>query len=161
MKYEIMLILNPKQSDKEIEKNLGEIKTLIADHGFEIVDEDVWGPRPMAYKMKGQDIGYYVVLNFKGEPAGTQALRKDLLIQNGLLRSMTIKVPEDYVLMRHTELAAANSGAKLSKHAEELSAKVTGAKKASKKEETKTSEEDGKKLDEQLKAIIDDEDIEV
>lgn len=160
MKYEIMLILNPKQTDKETEKTLGEIKKSIAEHGFEIVDEDIWGTRKMAYKMKGHSSGYYVVLNFTGEPAGTQGLKSDLRIQANLIRSMIVKVADDYVLMRFDQLMTTKSGMEVSEHAAELTKKVTGAK-AKKDKEKEEEPKDDKKLDEQLQAIVDDADIDV
>lgn len=159
MKYEIMLILNPKQTDKEMEKTMTEIKSSISEHGYTIVDEDVWGTRKMAYKMKGYSSGHYVVLNFEGEPAGTQGLKTDLRIQANLIRSMIVKVPEDYTLMRFDQFMTTKSGAKVSEHAAELTKKVTESKKAEAKKEE--APKDDKKLDEQLKAIIDDADIDV
>lgn len=163
MKYEIMLILDPKQTDKEIEKTLGEFKAGLAEHGFEVADEDVWGTRDLAYKIKGRMTGYYIVFLISGEPTGLTEFNKELLLVNGILRSLIQKVDDDHVLLRFDELQttkAGDPGATLSKHAEELSKKVTsGAKSKDKAEET--SEEDKEKLDEQLKAIIDDKDIDV
>jgi len=162
MKYEIMLILDPKQTDKELEAVLSEVKGGLSEHGFETVDQDIWGQRDLAYKIKGRMTGYYVVLIFAGEPSGLQAFKKDLALMNGILRTLVQKVEDDYVLLRYDELKttkAGDAGATLSKHAEELSKKVTSGSKSEAKKET--SEEDKKKLDEQLKAIVDDKDIEV
>ena len=99
MKYELMVILSPKQTDKEIEKNLKEIKSLLTENGFDLVDEDIWGLRDLAYKIRGNSKGYYAVLNFSGEPAGVPMVQKDLLLQAGVLRSMLTKLPDDYVLL--------------------------------------------------------------
>jgi ribosomal protein S6 len=163
MKYEIMLILDPKQTDKEIEKTLGEFKSGLAEHNFAVVDEDTWGTRDLAYKIKGRMSGYYVVLIIDGEPEGLAGFKKDLSLMNGILRDLIQKVADDHVLLRFDELQttkAGDAGATLSKHAEELSKKVTaGAKSKDKAEET--SKEDKEKLDEQLKAIIDDKKIDV
>lgn len=162
MKYEMMLILDPKQTDKEMEAVLSEVKAGLAEHKFEVVDEDVWGNRELAYKIKGRSSGYYMVLNFTGEPTGLPAFNRDLLLMGGILRSLIQKVADDYVLLRFDQLQttkAGDAGATLSKHAEELSKKVTQG--GSKEEEVETSEEDKERLDEQLKAIIDDKDIDV
>lgn len=161
MKYEIMLILDPKQTDKEIEGTLGAFKSGLAEYGFETVDEDAWGTRDLAYKINGRMTGYYVVLIFAGEPSGLTAFKGDLLLMSGILRSIIQKVADDHVLLRFDQLQttkAGDAGATLSKHAEELSKKVTGG---SKEKVEETSKEDKEKLDEQLKAIIDDKEIDV
>src|SRR3989338_2486957 len=101
MKYELMTILSPKQTDKEIEKLLKEIKETLVGNDFNIVDEDVWGMRDLAYPIRGNTRGYYVVLNFSGEPSGVPEVHKDLTLMLNLVRYMLTKVPDDYVLMRH------------------------------------------------------------
>lgn len=162
MKYELMLILSPKQTDKEIEKNLKEIKGIVTENGYDIVDEDIWGMREMAYPIKGSTKAYYVVYNFQGEPEGLPEIQKDLNLQVGLLRYMASKVPNDYVMMRYDPLATTGNAAKLSSPAEELSKKVRSSTrtpaKASKKE-TEDAPKETEKLDASLKAIIEDKDL--
>ncbi len=156
-----MLILSPKQTDKEIEKNLKEIKGIVTENGFDIVDEDIWGMRELAYKITGNSKGYYVILNFVGEPAGAVVLQKEFRLQAGILRSMLTKVDDDYVLLRYDQLSTTGN-AKMSSPAEELNQKVrsqtrTTTKTADKKEEAPV--ENKEKLDESLKAIMEDKDI--
>lgn len=160
-----MVILDPKLTDADLEKTLGEIKGHIKENAFTIIDEDNWGKRDFAYKIKGNVSGYYIVMNFEGEGVGTAELHKELRLQTGLMRYLLIKVPEDYQITRFTqERSAKPSVRKLqSKHAEELSKKVTSKKASVVKEKAEEKEEskDTKKLDEQLKAIIDDTDIDL
>ena len=165
MKYELMLLLNPKQTEKEHEKNLKEVKGTLTENGFTVVDEDIWGMRDLAYRIAGNDRGYYVILNFTGEPAGMPAVHKDLRLQTGLLRSLLVKVDDDYTLMRYEGgLTMAKTAGKLSAPAEELNKKVRASKKKSdapKADESTEAEKSEKteELDEKLKAIIEDKDI--
>lgn len=164
MKYELMLLLSPKMTEKEQEKNLKEVKETLTENDFTVVDEDNWGVRDLAYRIAGNDRGTYVILNFTGEPAGMPAVHKDLRIQPGLLRYLLVKVADDYTLMRYEGgLTMAKTASKMSAPAEELSKKVRASKKKS--ETPKNSEEKGEdskkteELDEKLKAIIEDKDI--
>lgn len=161
MKYELMLILDAKQTDKELDKVLSEVKDGLAEHGYSVLDQDIWGNRELAYKIKGRSTGYYVVQHFTGEPEGLNGFKRDLNLINGVLRTLVQKVADDAVLLRYEELKttkAGDAGVQLSQHAEELSKKVT---RKGKSEEEDTSEEDKEKLDEQIKAILDDQDIDV
>ncbi|MFA6023791.1 MAG: 30S ribosomal protein S6 [Candidatus Gracilibacteria bacterium] len=180
MKYELMVILSPKQTDKEIEKNLKEVKGILTENGFTVVDEDLWGMREMAYPIKGNRKAYYAVLNFEGEPEGLPTIQKDLNLQAGVIRFMASKVPDDYTLLRYDQLATTGKSAKLSSPAEELSKKVGGqgrnetrsekprskTRSAGDKEATQgaetpaeSAETSTEKLDESLKAIIEDKDL--
>ncbi len=138
MKYELMAILDPSKTEKEQEKLLDEIKKLF-DHGLEFVEEDIWGIREMAYKMKGFTSGYYAVINFEGEGTDLPKINKEMRLLPGLVRYVILKMPEDYSLMRYEEnlAKAVSKKPKLSKQAAELQEKV--AKKA-KKEEPKEEE---------------------
>ncbi len=161
MKYELMVILDPKQTDKALEKTLKEIKGIFEENNLKVAGEDVWGHRDLSYRIKGHDTGYYVTLLFEGEPAGVPQVKKDLQIQTGILRSMLVKMPDDYILLHYEEeLMQAGGKQKLSKHAEELSKKVSGQGKAS-KAPAKTAVADEKKLEEQLKSIVEDADIDL
>lgn len=156
-----MVILTPKLSEKDLEKTLNEIKGSITENGFTITDEDVWGHRRLTYKIKNYEEGYYVVMTFEGEGAGTVELKSELRLQGGMLRHMLIKTADDYVLVRSDNMTVPGTTKKLSKHAEELSKKVTAKKKE--KVEEKPAEEPKKdeELDSKLQAIVDDADIDL
>lgn len=159
-----MLILSPKQTDKEIEKLLKEIKGTLTENHFTVVDEDIWGMRDLAYLIKGNSRGYYVVLMFTGEPAGVPVVHKDLTLTPGLVRYMLTKVPDDYVLMRYEGalMMAKTAASKLSSPAEELNKKVRSSRKKSDEAKPEPEEKTAQKteqLDEKLKAIIEDKDI--
>lgn len=161
MKYEIMVLLSPKQTEKEHEKTLGEVKQTLTENDYTIVDEDIWGVRDLAYRIAGNDRGYYAILNFTGEPSGMPEVHKDLRLQPGLLRYLLVKVADDYTLMRYEGgLSMAKTVNKMSAPAEELNKKVRASKKKPevKESEEKTAEKT-EELDEKLKAIIEDKDI--
>ncbi len=154
-----MLLLSPKQTEKENEKNLKEVKGTLSENGFTVVDEDNWGVRDLAYRIAGNDRATYVILNFTGEPAGMPAVHKDLRIQPGLLRYLLIKVADDYTLMRYEGGLTMAKTAKMSAPAEELSKKVRASKKNASSTEKAAEPEKTEELDEKLKAIIEDKDI--
>lgn len=161
MKYEIMLILSPKLTDKETEKTLKEIKDTIHENGGKIFAEDLWGKRDMAYRIAGHSTGNYIVLNFEADQAGIPEIQKDLRIQAGLLRNMLIKIADGYKLEKFDETPTERSPRKLqTRQAEELSKKVSTRKKTEVKTE-KVEEVKDSKLEEKLSAIVNDADIDI
>jgi len=156
MKYELMLILDPKQTDKEIEKILKEVKGIFTENAYTLIDEDLWGKRALAYKIKGHTHGYYAVMLFQGEPAGMNQVKKDLRIQAGIVRQMITKMEDDYLLLRFENTVKSS----LNKHAEELSKKVRSTKRETAPKKEENAEEEAQ-LEEKLKAIVNDADIDL
>ncbi len=164
MKYELMLILSPKLTDKEIEKTMGEIKETLKENSCEIFAEDTWGKRDLAYKISTHATGYYVVINFEGEPEGIPAVHKDFRIQAGLLRYLLIKVADGYKLEKFDTVEDRTPRKLQSRQAEELSKKVTTRKRADVKAVKPAAvvpEQKDEKLDEKLSAIVNDADIDI
>ena len=121
-----MAILDPSKTEKELEKLTDELKKIFQDNGLEFVEEDVWGVRELAYKIRQWKSGYYSVMNFEGEGESVPKIHEELRLmsQTGVIRYMLIKMPEDYALMRYDKKDS-EKAAKLSDHAEELQKKVT------------------------------------
>lgn len=157
MKYEIMLILNPKQTDKELQSTMGDVQKALEENGFKIVETDNWGVRPMAYKLKGYTQAFYTVLLVEGGAEGAPEVQADFRIQSKILRFMMLKVEDSYSIPKYEYKAPKP---KMSAHAAELEKKVR-EKKAKKPEVSEVSEDHSAKLEEQLKAIENDADLEV
>jgi small subunit ribosomal protein S6 len=95
-KYEMMMILVPDLGEDGTKTELDEIRSLITSHGGNIFHEDIWGNRELAYVIKKQEQGYYVVWNLDLPGGEIRELEKTLNINKSLLRYMLIKISQDY-----------------------------------------------------------------
>lgn len=100
-KFELMAIISPGITDKEIEARIHELKELL---GTEIVFEEHWGMRPMAYKIKLQSKGYYVVFNFMLESDLVKELEGNLRLVPEVIRTLLVQVPDDYQPITYKEV---------------------------------------------------------
>ena len=66
-KYELMYILLPDLSEEEIKNENEKLQKILADNGAKITGVNEWGLRDLAYEIKKQTKGYYVVVNFTAE----------------------------------------------------------------------------------------------
>ena len=57
-KYEVILILNPDLREPEVKKKLKEIEEMVQKAGGKITQEDFWGKKTLAYRIKKQNEGY-------------------------------------------------------------------------------------------------------
>jgi len=79
-RYELMVILLPDMSEADTEKELNEIRRHIKDADGEIYHEDNWNIRDLAYRIKKQDKGYYVIFYFTYDPLKIKDLEKSLFL---------------------------------------------------------------------------------
>lgn len=95
-KYEVMVIFRPDAGEEGVIKNVKDLKDLIGEAGGDVFYEDNWGSREMAYKIKGQEVGYYYVINFNLLPNKLKKIEKHLKLEKEVLRHMILRVPEKY-----------------------------------------------------------------
>jgi ribosomal protein S6 len=93
-KYELMTILLPTLTEKEVEKELDSIKKLVGKKGA-IVHEQIWGKRDLYYTLKGQEKGIYTILHFTTEDS-IAAISRELKLMNHVMRFLLIELPKNY-----------------------------------------------------------------
>lgn len=102
-KYEMMVILMPDMGESKTAEELQEVRELITSLGGEIFDEDLWGNRKLAYSIKKQDNGYYVVLNFTLDTSKVHELEKSLILNPQVIRQLVIRISDAYTLKKLSE----------------------------------------------------------
>ena len=90
--YENIVILNASLGDEEIETASGKIKDLITNSGGEILKTDVWGRRKLAYEIKKQKKGFYLLLVFKSPSAAIKKLEDYYKVFDPVVKYMVIKL---------------------------------------------------------------------
>jgi small subunit ribosomal protein S6 len=83
--YELVLLLHP-DLEIDLEKPLAKVRKLIADAKGDIVKEENWGKRKLAYKIKGEEFAVYVSLEVKLPAETARKLQDTLNISDEVLR---------------------------------------------------------------------------
>lgn len=102
-KYELMFILSPVLTEDKRKKILNELGELLASNNAEIFHVDDWGKRDLAYKIKKQEEGYYMIYYIT--LANTEALKDFdhyLRLEQGILRYLFMKREDDYEIRDFT-----------------------------------------------------------
>ena len=70
--YESTIVLDPVLQDDGYNKQMDRIKKFIEERGGNILQDDRWGLRTLAYEIKKQNQGYYGILEWEstGEVIG-------------------------------------------------------------------------------------------
>ncbi len=92
--YKIAVVINPKLSDAEIERWGHAFQEILKKYGGEVTNQEVWGRRPTAYRLKGQDEAFYAFYYVSLDAAKVFPLDQELKLTENVLRHL-ITLAED------------------------------------------------------------------
>lgn len=94
-KYEVIFIAHPDLDEENLNNVIEKVKGWIADGKGEVVSVDNWGKRKLAYRIRKQREGQYVLITANMEPAFVKTLSQDMRFVESIMRSMITVVEED------------------------------------------------------------------
>lgn len=92
--YEVMYILMPTLSAEEQTALVDRFNDLITSMGGTVEKVDRWERRALAYEIKKQRDGYYVVVEFQGDPALEAEMDRQMRLTESILRHMIFRRDE-------------------------------------------------------------------
>jgi ribosomal protein S6 len=90
--YDLVLLLDLGAEDERRAKILADTRAAIAAEG-ELLGDQAWGTRPLAYEIDHREAAEYQLLQFSGPPSLIAALEHSLRITDGVIRYRVIKLP--------------------------------------------------------------------
>ncbi len=89
-KYEVMFIVDIA-NEEVIQAAVKLVQDTITRIGGTVVKVDEWGRRHLAYEVKHQNEGYYVVVDFEADPAQITELDRIIKIHEEIIRHIIVK----------------------------------------------------------------------
>ncbi len=93
--YELVLIINPELEEAETESLIEGVTSNIDSNGGEVLKVDAWGKRRLAFPIKKNNDGYYVLLIFRSEPAFVLQLSNSFRVIETIIRHMVVNFEGD------------------------------------------------------------------
>ena len=90
--YETVFILTPVLSDEQTKETVAKFTKVLKDNGAEILNEEAWGLKKMAYAIDKKSTGFYNLVEFKAEPAVIDKLETAYRREEKVIRFMTVKL---------------------------------------------------------------------
>ena len=106
--YETVFILTPVLSDEQMKEAVDKFKKLLTDNGAEILNEEAWGLKKMAYAIDKKSTGFYCLLEFKAEPTIVNTLEIGYRRDERIIRFITVKLDKyaaEYAIKRKNKYA--------------------------------------------------------
>ena len=114
--YETVFIATPVLSDVQMKEAVAKYTQLIRDNGGEIVYEEDWGLRQLAYPIQHKTTGFYYLIEFKADPTFVDVLETQYHRDERIIRFLTVALDKDAVA--YAEKRRANKAAKAAPAAE-------------------------------------------
>ena len=95
--YETVFILTPVLSDDQMKEAVEKFKGVLTKLGAEIIGEENWGLKKLAYPIQKKSTGFYQFIEFKAEPEAIKTLEVAYRRDERILRYLTVKM-EKYAI---------------------------------------------------------------
>jgi small subunit ribosomal protein S6 len=92
--YDVLIIVDPRLTEEEVAQLTTRLAEACAGLGGEVVSTENWGKRRLAYEIKKQREGTYVLLQAKATPPVIREYERQLTLNESVLRFMTTRVVE-------------------------------------------------------------------
>lgn len=90
--YELVFIVRPDLDDNAFKEVVEKVKGWITESGGSIAKADIWGKRKLAYAVRKQTEGQYVLLKIQMDPAFSITLERNLRFHEPVIRFLISSV---------------------------------------------------------------------
>ena len=92
--YETVLIARQDISQSQVEEIIKNLKTLITESKGKILKEEYWGLKTLAYRIKKNRKGHYVLFNIEVDNSTLIEFERIMRLNEDILRFLTISIKE-------------------------------------------------------------------
>jgi small subunit ribosomal protein S6 len=92
--YELMYIVKPDLDDQAVQQEIERVGQLIQTNGGQVKKVTPWGKRRLAYTVKDNREGHYVVAEFDLDQAKVQEVERVLKISDTVFRHLLVRQDE-------------------------------------------------------------------
>ena len=103
--YETVFIVTPVLSEEQIKETVKKYQTLLTDNGAEIVFENNWGMRKLAYPIQKKTTGFYYLVEFRAEGEVIAKLETAYKRDERLLRFLTVSLDKHAIAYKEKRRA--------------------------------------------------------
>lgn len=88
--YELMYIIRPDLDEEQTNAVIEKYKGLLETQGATVQNVEKWGKRRLAYEVKEQVEGFYVIVTFRSEAPAVAELERVLKISDEVIKYLII-----------------------------------------------------------------------
>lgn len=92
--YENVFIARQDLSPAQVDALADQFTAIIKERGGDVKKRESWGLRNLAFRIRKNRKGHYVLLNIDGPPGAVQEVERNMRLNEDVIRFLTIKVDE-------------------------------------------------------------------
>lgn len=90
--YETVFIANPVLSTTQMKEAVAKFRDLITNNEGELVHEEDWGLKKLAYPIQKKTTGFYYLFEFKSKPEFINKFETEFRRDERVMRFLTVKL---------------------------------------------------------------------
>jgi small subunit ribosomal protein S6 len=90
--YETVFIATPVLSEAQFKEAVTKFSNLITENGGEMINDEDWGLKKLAYPIQKKSTGFYHLFEFKSEPSFIEKLELEYRRDERVIRFLTFKL---------------------------------------------------------------------
>ena len=106
--YETVFIATPVLSDTQMKEAVAKYASLITDNGGEIVYQEDWGLKKLAYPIQKKTTGFYHLMEFKANPDFVNTLEIQFKRDERIIRFQTVAMDKHAIAYAERRRAKMN-----------------------------------------------------
>jgi len=95
--YETVFILTPVLSEVQMKDAVEKFKKVLVDNKAEVIHEENWGLRKLAYPVQHKSTGFYNLIEFTATPETITALELEYRRDEKVMRFLTVSLDKHAV----------------------------------------------------------------
>ena len=93
--YDIVVLVTPELSEDETQKVAADFRKLLTDGGAEIVKDEPWGRRRLAFPIARKREAYYHYFQVSAEPAIVAEAERRMRLSDQVIRHLAVRADEE------------------------------------------------------------------
>ncbi len=90
--YELVFIIQPDLEETAVEEAIKRVQGWITDAGGKVDKTDQWGKRKLAYPIRKQTEGHYVLMNVSMAPTFGSELERNMRLYEPIMRYLLTNI---------------------------------------------------------------------
>ena len=94
--YELLYIVNPNLEDERVNSIIEELGNEVKKHDVNIINHHIWGKKRLAYPVKNNKYGIYILLQFAAEKFDfLKEFERFLILSKSVIRHQIVRLEEE------------------------------------------------------------------
>ena len=90
--YETVFILTPVLSEAQMKDTVEKFRKVLTDGGSEIINEENWGLKKLAYPINHKSTGFYTLFEYQADPQLIATLETEFRRDETVMRFLTVSL---------------------------------------------------------------------